>query len=280
MPDFGFADFVEDFVAHVRVELTYDVLVTSLAEEIYGFIEMFFVDDTGVVGTSDEEDGHVGIIHCPIFLAVGLIHELEQSFETIKGEDETVALVGVVGGENGGIADDPGVGVTFVPETFHIAGEGEIVDEVAAMFFAFKYLEGFCNDNTYAGGELVAGRTADDEAVDVLVVFLDITAHDEGTHAVAEESEGKIGEAAADVLSDLVDVFDDGFGTVFAEIAEIVFGLNAGAVSAVVVNDDDETLLGAIIHEIMVAFAVLGHAVDELQDAGGVLGDADADAEV
>ncbi len=127
---------------------------------------------------------------------------------------------------------------------------------------------------------MVAGRATDDETVDVLVIFLDVAAHDEGAHAVAEESEGKIGEAAADVLSDLVDVFDDGFGTVFAEIAEIVFGLNAGAVSAVVVNDNDETLLGAIIHEIVIAFAVLGHAVNELQDAGRMLGDADADAEI
>lgn len=75
-------------------------------------------------------------------------------------------------------------------------------------------------------------------------------------------------------------VFDDGFDTVFAKITEIVFGFDAGAVSAVVVNDDDEALLGAIIHEIVVAFAVLGHAVDELENAGGMLGDANADAEV
>lgn len=141
-------------------------------------------------------------------------------------------------------------------------------------------MEQLSDGDAGAGGDLITGRTADDEAVDVLVVFLDVAAYDEGAHAVTEESEGKIGEAAADVLSDLVDVFDDGFGTVFAEIAKIVFGLNAGAVSAVVVNDDDETLLGAIIHEIVVAFAVLGHAVDELENAGGMLGDANADAEV
>lgn len=74
----------------------------------------------------------------PTFLAVGLIHELEQSLETIEGEDEAVAFVGVVGGEDGGIADDPGVGIAFVLETFHVAGEGEVVDEVAAMLFAFE----------------------------------------------------------------------------------------------------------------------------------------------
>lgn len=125
-------------------------------------------------------------------------------------------------------------------------------------------MESFGNYDANARGELVAGRTADDETVDVLVVFLDVAAHDERTHAVAEESEGKIGEAAADVLSDLVDVFDDGFDTVFTEIAKVVFGFDAGAVAAVVVDNDDETLLGAIIHEIVVVFAVLGHAVDEL----------------
>lgn len=127
---------------------------------------------------------------------------------------------------------------------------------------------------------MITGRATDDEAVDVLVVFLDVAAYDEGTHAVTEESEGKTGEAVADILSDLVDVFDDGFGAVFAKITEIVFGFDAGAVSAVIVDNDDETLLGTIVHEIVVTFAVLGHAVDELQDAGGVLGDANADAEV
>lgn len=44
-------------MAHVGVEFAYDVLVASLAEEIYGFIKMLFVDDAGVVGTSDEKDG-------------------------------------------------------------------------------------------------------------------------------------------------------------------------------------------------------------------------------
>lgn len=127
---------------------------------------------------------------------------------------------------------------------------------------------------------MITGRATDDEAVDVLVVFLDIAAYDEGTHAVTEEGEGKTGEAVADILSDLVDVFDDGFDAVFAKITKVVFGFDAGAVSAVVVDDDDEALLGAIIHEIVVAFAVLGHAVDELEDAGGMLGDANADAEV
>ena len=112
-----------------------------------------------------------------------------------------------------------------------------------------------------------------------MVVFLDVAAHDEGTHAVAEEGEGETGEATLDVFGDLVDIFDDAGDAVFAEIAEVVFGGDAGAVSAVVVNNDNEALFGAIIHEVVVAVAVLGHAVHELQDAGGVLWDADADAE-
>lgn len=125
-------------MAHVGVELAYDILIAPLAEEIYGFIKMLFVDDAGVVGASDEEDGQIGIMQSPTFLAVGLIHELEQSLETIKGEDETVAFVGVVGGEDGGVADNPGVGIAFVLEALHVAGEGKVVDEVAAMFFAFE----------------------------------------------------------------------------------------------------------------------------------------------
>lgn len=76
-PDFGFADFVEDFVAHVGVEFAYDILIAPLAEEIHGFIKMLFVDDAGVVGASDEEDGQIGIMQGPTFLAVGLVHELE-----------------------------------------------------------------------------------------------------------------------------------------------------------------------------------------------------------
>lgn len=141
-------------------------------------------------------------------------------------------------------------------------------------------MERFCNYDADAGGELITGRATDDEAVDVLVVFLDIVAYDEGAHAVTKESEGKTGEAVADILGDLVSVFDDGFDAVFAEIAEIVFGFDAGAVSTVIVDNDDETLPGTIVHEIVVTFAVFGHAVDELENAGGMLGDANADAEV
>lgn len=76
-PDFGFADFVEDFVTHVGVESAYDILIAPLAEEIYGFIKMLFVDDAGVVGASDEEDGQIGIMQSPTLLVVGLIHELK-----------------------------------------------------------------------------------------------------------------------------------------------------------------------------------------------------------
>lgn len=141
-------------------------------------------------------------------------------------------------------------------------------------------MESFDNYNADAGGELIAGRTADDETVDALVVFLDVATYNERAHTVTKESEGKTGEAGADVLGDLVGVFDNGFDAVFVKIAEVVFGFDAGAVAAVVVNDDDETLLGAVIHEIMVAFAVFGHAVNELQDASGMLRDAEADAEL
>ncbi len=251
-------------MAHVRVEFAGDVLVTSLAQEVHGFIEMLFVDDTGVVGASDEKNWHIGIMHSPIFLAISLVHKLEEGFEAIEREDEAVAFICVVGGENCGVADNPGVGIAFVFEAFHIFGEGEVIDKVATVFFAFEQLQGFGNDNAEARGELIAGRAADNEAVDVAVVFLEIATYDEGAHAMTEESEGKTGEAGADVLSDLVGVFDDSGDAVFTEITEVVFGFDAGAVAAVVVNDDDEALLGAVVHEIVIAFAVLGHAVNEL----------------
>ena len=64
-------------MAHVGVEFAGDILITSFSEEVYGFIKMFFVDDTGVVGAGDEEDGHVGILHGPALFAVGSVHELK-----------------------------------------------------------------------------------------------------------------------------------------------------------------------------------------------------------
>ena len=120
------------------VEFAGDILIAPLSEEIDGFIKMFFVDDTGVVGAGDEEDGYVGILHGPALFAVGSVHEFKQSFKTIEGEDEAVALVGVVSGKDGGIADDPGVRIAFVLEAFGIFGEGEAIDEMAAVFFTFE----------------------------------------------------------------------------------------------------------------------------------------------
>jgi hypothetical protein len=84
---------------------------------------------------------------------------------------------------------------------------------------------------------------------------------------VAEEGERETWEALFDVFGDLVDVADNAIHTILAEIAIVIFRRDAGAVSAVVMDDDDVTALSEVIHEIVIALTMFGHAMNELDDA-------------
>ena len=84
---------------------------------------------------------------------------------------------------------------------------------------------------------------------------------------MAEEGERETWEALFDVFGDLVDVADNAIHTILAEIAIVIFRRDAGAVSAVVMDDDDVTALSEVIHEIVIALTMFGHAMNELDDA-------------
>ena len=58
----------------------------------------------------------------------------------------------------------------------------------------------------------------DNEAIDILVVLLHITANDERAHAVTEEGERKTREALFDIIGDLVNVRNDAGGRVTAVV--------------------------------------------------------------
>lgn len=283
-PDLFFAAFVEDFVAHFRVKFRGDILITASTHEIDGLLKILTTNNTWVVGARNEENRRGRIPHLPSFRAVGALHEIEKRDKTVQGKDEAVALVGVISGDYGRVADNPGVRAVVVAGvevavrageaggSLVIAAEGEMVNELAMVMFALEKLEEFRNGNSDAGAGIFAGRAANDEAIDVLVVLFHVAADDERAHAVPEESKRKTGKTLFDIFSDLMNVVDNAIHGIFAEIAIITFGVEAGAMAAVVVNDDDVALRREIIHESMIALAVLGHAVNELDDAFGAFG--------
>ncbi len=170
LPDLEFAAFVEDFVAHAGVKFAGDVGVAALMEEIDGFREIFMTDETGVVGAGDEENGQVRVGDAPTGRAVGAGHELEKHGEAIEGEGETAAGVGVIGRDDGGIAHYPRIGagvsagggrVAVLAGELGggsvIAGEGEILDEIAAVAFAEEEPEEGDGEAAGAGAETFAG---------------------------------------------------------------------------------------------------------------------------
>ncbi len=77
-----------------------------------------------------------------------------------------------------------------------------------------------------------------------------------------------------------MNVGNDAARAVAIEIAEVVGAAEAGAVAAVVVDDDDVALRGAVVHEFVITLTVFGHAVDELEYGFGTVGHAQADAEL
>lgn len=284
-PDLLFAELVEDFVTHFRVKFCNNILITTGAHKVDGFLKILATNNTRVISASDEENRRSRIPHLPIFWAIGALHEIEERDKTVQSEDEAVALVSVIGGDHGRIADDPGVRAIIVAcvkvavrageasRFLVIAAESEIVDEFAMVMFALEKLEEFRNGNSNASARIFAGGATNDEAADVLVILFHVAANDERTHAVTEESERKAGETLLDIFSNLMNVVDNAVHGVLAEIAIITFGVETGTVAAVVVDDDDIALRREIIHEGMVAFAVLGHAVNELDDAFRAFGE-------
>lgn len=270
-------------MAHFRVKFGNNILITASAHEVDGFLKILVADNTGVVSAGDEEDWRGRIPHLPIFRAVGAFHKVEERDKTVQSEDEAVALVGVIGGDYGRIADDPGVRAIIVARVevavrageaggfLVITAESKVVNELAPVMLALEKLEELGDDNGDAGAGIFAGGAADDEAADVLVILFHVAADDERAHAVPEEREREAGKALFGIFSDLMNVVDNTVHGVFAEIAIIAFGVEAGTMAAVVVDDDDIALCGEIIHESVVALAMFGHAMNELDDAFGSL---------
>lgn len=273
-------------MAHFQVKFGDDVLITASAHEVDGFLKILTTNNTRVISARNEENRSGWIPHLPIFRAVGALHEAKERDKTVQSEDEAVALVGVIDGDYGRIADDPGVRAVIIAGVevavrageagrfLVIAAESEVINELALVVFALEKLEEFGDDNGDAGARIFAGGAADDEAADVLVILLHVATNDERPHAVAKESERKTRKALLNIFGDLMNVVDNAVHGVFAEIAVVAFGVEASAMAAVVMDDDGIALRGEIIHESMIALAVLGHAVDELDDAFGAFGGA------
>lgn len=286
-------------MAHFRVKFGSNILIAAGAHEIDGFLKILTTNNTWVVGARNEENWRGWIPHLPIFRTVGAFHEVEERNKTVQSEDEAVALVGVIGGDHGRITDDPGVRAVVVARvevavrageaggSLVIAAESKAVNELAPVMFTLEKLEEFRDDNGDAGAGIFAGGATDDEAVDVLVILLHVATNDERPHTVTEQRERKAGKTLFDIFGDLMNVVDNAVHGVLAEIAIIAFGVEAGTMAAVVVDDNDVALFGKKVHKIVVALAVLGHAMNELNDAFGLIGvargasrDAEADAEI
>lgn len=277
-------------MAHFWIKFADDVLVAAGAHKGDRFIELLMANNTGVVGAGDEENWGGGIAHLPIFRTVSALHKAEERDKTIESEDETVALVSVVGGDHGRITNNPSVRAVVIGGVEVIVGLGEfsgtlvviakskVIDKITAMAVAAEDSQELRDSDSGSGTGIIAGRAADNEATNVGVVFFHIATDDERAHAVAEESERETREALFDVFGDLVDVADNAIHAILTEIAIVVFRGDASAVPAVVMDDDDVTALSEIIHEIVIALAMLGHAMNELNDAfrGGRNAEADA----
>ncbi len=266
-------------MAHFWIKFTDDVLVSAGAHKVDRFVELLMANNTGVVGAGNEENWGGGIAHLPIFRTVGALHKAEERDKTVQREDEAVALVRVVGGDHGRIANNPSVRAVVIGGVEVIVGLGEfsgtlvviakskVIDKVTAMTIAAEDSQELRDSDSGSGTGIIAGRAADNEATNVGIVFFHIATNDERAHAVAEESERETREALFDVFGDLMDVANNTIHAILAEIAIVIFRGDASAVPAVVMDDDDIAALSEVIYEIMVALAMLGHAMNELDDA-------------
>lgn len=268
-------------MAHFGVEFGGNISITAISHEVDGFFKVFFADNTRVVGTSDKENRSGGIFHLPAIRIVSAFHKAEEDNKSVEREGKAVAFISVISRDHGRVADNPGVRASIVSSfgiaillgefggTFVVTAESEVINKLAAVFFATESFHELCDSDSRTGARIITGRTANNEPVDILVVLFHIATDDERAHAVPEESERKTGKTLFDIFGNLVNVSDDAFDAVFAEITVTARFVEASAVTTMVMDDDDVALRCEIVHESVVTLAMLGHAVNELDDAFG-----------
>ena len=167
-PDFKFAAFVEDFVAHFGVEFARDVGVAAGAHKIDCLCEILMADNTRVVSASDEEDWCGRIFHLPTFWVISTFHQAEKDDEAIQREGEAVAFISVIGGDHGRVANYPSIGTSIVGGIkviirfgelrgkFIIAAKSKVIDEFAAMTLSAEEFHKFSNGNGGTGTDVFA----------------------------------------------------------------------------------------------------------------------------
>lgn len=128
LPDLLLVDFVENFVAHIGIKFTRDVMIAAQTKKVDGFLKIFGTDDARVIGASDKKNRQLWMVKLPARFAVSLIDEGEESLETIERKSETIARVGVIGSNYGRVADNPGIGAGGVGEFFVVAAKSEMID--------------------------------------------------------------------------------------------------------------------------------------------------------
>lgn len=116
---------------------------------------------------------------------------------------------------------------------------------------------------------VVTRTTADDELVYAVIIALDEGAGHEGAHAVAEKGQREAGILRADPLVDELGIVDESPPAPIIHESEIIGALHALTVSALIMDDTHIAFGGHIPHEGQIAFLMVAHAMDQLQNGTG-----------
>ena len=112
---------------------------------------------------------------------------------------------------------------------------------------------------------IFARRTAHNQRIQLLVVFLRVCAHNQGSHTVSHQNKRKIRVLLLCPLRDKKQILHKSYAACAVHKSEVLLRLHTLSVPAVIMNHTHHTVFRHIFHKRQIPLLILTHSMAELQ---------------
>ena len=250
-------------MAQPVVQLSVNLSVAHLTHEVLGLLPALLPTDDRIKRSRHEQDGQVRLGEEPILFGIGFLQQREEVQIAVDSKVEAAELVCVVLLHHLPVAADPAVGNLLVRRLV-VGPQNEASQQlaaVAASLLPFQ-LAGEPQGHWHQG--IFGGRAAENQLIQMGVVFLCVAASHQGTHAVAEEDVGLLGKQLLHRHGHLMKILHHSHTSIVIEEAQVIGRTKTLAMATMIVDDGHKTCRRQILHEVEVPLLVLRHSVGKL----------------
>ena len=202
----------------------------------------------------------------PPLQRIAVLHQPHQVEKAVGGKDEPAQRIVVVPLQDRLVRAYPCAGKPFILKALVVPGEGHFRQQRRPAMPSPENAAQPRQGRSCALCRIVRRTSAHKQPVNRGVMALGVRAHHHGAHTVPQQRERQTRVLLPRPVAHHLDVFDHGPPATFAEIPEVPGRTDRSAVPAVVVDHGHVALRGQIFHEIKIAFLVLAHPVDQLEN--------------